>query len=109
MCNAHRFDDGHQNRTSDHVTGEVGAPWIVEVDVKVGDASISVTEGRAKLGQEGVAIPTDRRGSRLRRKIGGHDTLPPFAASIQDGVDVRKGGGLRRGTGRNSRDERPLK
>lgn len=97
MCNAHRFDDGHQNRAFDHVTGEVGAPWIVEVDVIVGDASVSVTEGRAKLGQEGAAIPTDRRRSRLRRKIGGHDTLSSFAASIQYGVDVRKGGGLWRG------------
>jgi hypothetical protein len=98
VCNANRFDNGHKNRAFDNVTGKVGAPWIVKVDVIVGDASIATAERGAKLGQEGVAIPTDRRGRRLGGRVGGHDTLPPIAASIQDGFDGRKGGS-RRGTG----------
>lgn len=92
MRDAHRLDNGHQHRAFDHVAGEVRAPWVVQINVIVGDVPAALAERRAKLGQEGVAIPTGRRGGGLGgRRVGGHDTQPLFAASIQDGCGQRQG------------------
>lgn len=99
--------DGHHDGAFDDIAGEVGAPWVIRVDIEVGDASISLTERGAKLGQERVAIPTGRQRG-LGWRVGGHDTQPPFTASIQDNVaDVRGMGminGDRFGTDRADRD-----
>ena len=89
MCDANGSYNGHNDGAFDDITGEIGAPWVIRVDVEVGDASISLTERGAKLGQERVAIPTGRQRG-LGWRVGGHDTQSPFTASIQDNVaDVR--------------------
>lgn len=84
-----RDADGSYNRHNDgafdDITWEVGAPWVIRIDIEVGDASISLTERGAKLGQERVAIPTGRQ-RRLGWRVGGHDTQPLFTASIQNNV-----------------------
>lgn len=86
MGDAHWLDDRQENRAFDHVAGEIRAPWVVQINVVIGDVSVAWAERRAKLGQKGVAIPTGRRGGGLEGEVGGHDTQPRFAASIQDGV-----------------------
>jgi hypothetical protein len=85
MRDANGSYNGHNDGAFDDITGEVGAPWVVRVDIEVGDASISLTEWGAKLGQERVAIPTGRQRG-LGWRVSGHDTQSPFTASIQDNV-----------------------
>lgn len=107
MCDANGSYNGHNDGAFDDITGEVGAPWVIWVDIEVGDASISLTERGAKLGQERVAIPTGRQRG-LGWRVGGHDTQPPFTASIQDNVADVRGMGMincnRFGTDRTDRD-----
>lgn len=93
MCDANGSYNGHDDGAFDDITGEIGAPWVVRVDIEVGDASISLTERGAKLGQERVAIPTSRQRG-LSWRVGGHDTQPPFTASIQDNVAAVRGMGM---------------
>lgn len=85
MGDANRANDGDDNGPLDDIAGEVGAPGIIEIDIIIGDASISITERGAKLGKKGNAIPTDdRRRGGLGGEVGGHDTQPGVAASIPD-------------------------
>jgi hypothetical protein len=93
MRDANGSYNGHNNGTFNNVTGEVGAPWVVRIDIEVADGSISLTERGAKLGQERVAIPTGRQ-RRLGGMVGGHDTQPLFTASIQDNVAGVRGMGM---------------
>lgn len=74
MGDAHRLDDGQENRAFDHIAGEIRAPWVVQINVVIGDVSVALAERGAKLGQKGVAILTGRRGGGLGGEIGGHDT-----------------------------------
>jgi hypothetical protein len=84
MGDANRANDGDNNGPLDDIAGKVRAPGIVEIDVIIGDASISITERGAKLGKKGIPIPTDdRRRVGLGGKVGGHDQ-PGIAASIPD-------------------------
>lgn len=85
MRDANGSYNGHNDGTFDNITGKVGAPWVIWIDVEIGDASISLAERGAKLGQERVAIPTGRQ-RRLGWRVSGHDTQPLFTASIQDNV-----------------------
>lgn len=101
MGDADGANDGDDHGPLDDIAREVGAPGIVEIDVIIGDASISITERGAKLGKKGIAIPTDdRRRGGLGGRVGGHDTQPGVAASIPDCRDDpnEKWGGVR-GTG----------
>jgi hypothetical protein len=85
MSDANGPYNGHNDGTFDNITGKVRAPWVIWIDVEIRDASISLAERGAKLGQERVAIPTGRQ-RRLGWRISGHDTQPLFTASIQDNV-----------------------
>lgn len=85
MRDANGSYNGHNDGTFDDITGEVGAPWVIWIDVEIGDTSISLAERGAKLGQESVAIPTGRQ-RRLGWRVSGHDTEPLFTASIQGNV-----------------------
>lgn len=54
MRNADGLHDGEDHRALDDVAGEVCSPWIVWLDVELGDVAISVT----KMGGELVQHPT---------------------------------------------------
>lgn len=89
MGDANGTNDGDDNGPLDDIAGEVRSPGIIEIDIVISYTSISIAEWRAKFGKKGIAIPSDdRRGRGLGGKVGGHDTQPGVAASIQDGRDV---------------------
>lgn len=90
MGDANGANDGEGDSALDDIAGEVGAPGIIEIDIVIGNAAISITEWGAKLGQERIVIPTDdpRRGG-LGGKVGGHDTKARVTASIPDGGEAK--------------------
>ena len=73
MRDANRPYNRHHHCSLNYIAGEVGSPWVVGVDVEVGDASIALAKRGAELGEERVAIPTGRQ-RRLGGRVGGHDT-----------------------------------
>lgn len=50
MRDANGSYNGHNDGTFDDITGEIRAPWVIWIDIEVGDASISLTERGAKFG-----------------------------------------------------------
>lgn len=65
VCDADGSNDFQHDGALDGIAGEISTPRIVGFDIVVGDAAIALAQLRAKLGQEGRAIPTERRRGRL--------------------------------------------
>ena len=54
---AHGTHDGEHDGTADGVSGEIGAPGVIGVDVEVGDIAGTRAQRRVEAGEEGMARP----------------------------------------------------
>lgn len=55
MRDANGTDDFENDSPLDGIAGKVGAPWIDEFNVEIGDAAVSWTQRRSEFGEKATA------------------------------------------------------